>query len=147
MKLTPRDEAALNGVHPDLVTVIRASAERTFLKWFVNEGLRTPARQHALLAQKRTMTLDSPHLARPTIVDGVALNLGHAVDLVLLNGKAADWTFAHYHALAAEVLEQAARRRIPVRWGGHFRTRTGKLFADGLHFELDADFYPRRKIT
>ena len=48
MKLTPRDEAALNGVHPDLVTVIRASAERTVLKWFVNEGLRTPARQHAL---------------------------------------------------------------------------------------------------
>ena len=50
-------------------------------------------------------------------------------------------------AYAAEVLEQAARRRIPVRWGGHFRTRTGKRFADGLHFELDADFYPRRKIT
>jgi peptidoglycan L-alanyl-D-glutamate endopeptidase CwlK len=147
MKLTARDEAALNGVHPDLVAVIRASAERTFLKWFVNEGLRTPARQHALMAQKRTLTLDSPHLARPTIIDGVALNLGHAVDLVLLNGKAADWTFAHYHALAAEVLEQAARRRIPMRWGGHFRTRTGARFADGLHFELDADFYPRSKIN
>lgn len=147
MKLTARDEAALQGVHPDLAGVVRATAARSFLTWFVNEGVRTPARQLMLLEARRTLTRDSPHLARPTIVDGVSQKLGHAVDLVLRAGKGADWAFDHYYALAAEVLEAAARRRVPMRWGGHFRSKSGARFADGLHFELDADFYPRAKIN
>lgn len=142
MKLSARDRAALEGVHPDLARVVEGAAARSFLAWFVNEGVRTPMRQKMLLDAGRTLTLDSPHLPRVSIIDGVERTVGHAVDLVLVNGKKADWVFDHYFALAAEILETASRLRIPVRWGGHFRNRRGARFADGLHFELDRNFYP-----
>ncbi len=141
MKLSERDYAALTGVHPDIVRVMEAAAVRSFLNWFVHEGVRTPARQRMLLDAGRTMTLDSAHLSRAIIVDGVPQILGCAVDLVLRDKKGADWNFGHYFALAAEVLEAASRLRVPMRWGGHFRNRRGARFADGLHFELDRDFY------
>lgn len=137
MILSARDRAALDGVHPDLVRVVEAAAERTFLSWFVNEGVRTPARQKMLLDAGRTLTLESPHLPRSMLIGGALHHVGCAVDLVLLNGKKADWVFEHYFALAAEMLEAASRLRVPVRWGGHFRNRRGARFADGLHFELE----------
>jgi peptidoglycan LD-endopeptidase CwlK len=140
MKLSERDRAALIGVHPDLVRVIHHASEHTFLSWFINEGVRTPARQRILLEAGRTMTLDSPHLARATVVNGASQQVCHAVDLVLRNKNGADWVFEHYFALAAEILESAARLRVPVRWGGHFRNRRGARFADGLFSNSTATF-------
>lgn len=130
MELSARDRARLVGVHPELIRVVEIAASRTFLKWRVNEGLRTPERQKELMADKASMTLNSRHLT------------GHAVDLLLLKPDGApDWTFANYHALAAEVLDVACREGVKMRWGGLFRDAKGKRFADGLHFELTGPEY------
>lgn len=143
MNLSPRDLKRLEGVHPHLVRVIHTAAKRTFLRWIVNEGVRSIEAQRAHMAAGRTMTLDSQHIARPSQSAGGAV-VGHAVDLVLLtpSGKA-DWKFENYNALAAEILDAAAMERVFVRWGGLFRKSDGSRFADGLHFELDRDAYPR----
>jgi peptidoglycan L-alanyl-D-glutamate endopeptidase CwlK len=143
MILTPRDRKRLEGVHPFLVRVVEKAAERTFLKWHVNEGVRTIEAQRAHLAAGRTMTLDSMHLARPSpSADGASVS--HAVDLVLLTpaGKA-NWTFKDYEGLAAEVADAARICRVWVQWGGLFRRLDGSRFMDGLHFELDRAAYPR----
>lgn len=148
MILSARDRARLDGVHPHLVRVIEAAAGRTFIRWQVNEGIRTLEAQRAHLAAGRTLTLDSPHIPRSVFLDGAQRTLGHAVDILLLTpaGKA-NWRFEDYSTLAAEILDAAGMCRIPVRWGGMFRNKQGQRFADGLHFELDREAYPRPRLT
>lgn len=132
MELTKRDRERLEGVHQDLVRVVEIAAARTFMRWGVFEGLRTIERQREHLKAGRTLTLDSRHLT------------GHAVDLVLLTPKGQfTWDpWQNYFQLAPDVLEVAARLRIPLRWGGNFRKSDGRRWFDGAHFELDREFYP-----
>ena len=66
----------LNGVHPDLVAVVRRALELSAQDFAVHDGIRTPAEQKQLVASGASQTLDSRHLT------------GHAVDLVpYINGK------------------------------------------------------------
>ena len=65
----------LNGVHPDLVKVIKRAIELTSQDFSVNEGLRTLERQKRLVAAGASRTLNSKHLKQS---DGY----GHASDLI-----------------------------------------------------------------
>lgn len=65
----------LDGVHPNLVRVVRRAIEITAQDFSVNEGLRTLERQRRLVASGASQTLNSKHLKQ---ADG----FGHAVDLV-----------------------------------------------------------------
>lgn len=65
--LTPRDLKRLEGVHPDLVRVVRRA--RLTARFMVIEGLRTLDRQRQLVEEGNSKTLRSRHLT------------GHAVDL------------------------------------------------------------------
>ena len=47
--LGPRSRAKLRGVHPDLVKVVERAIEITLVDFTVLEGLRTAARQQALV--------------------------------------------------------------------------------------------------
>ncbi|MCS5737312.1 M15 family metallopeptidase domain-containing protein, partial [Herbiconiux daphne] len=58
--LNERSKKNLIGVKPQLVKVIELAASR--LPFVVTEGLRTPAKQKQLLAEKKTQTLESRHL-------------------------------------------------------------------------------------
>ena len=44
-RFSARSEARLEGVHPDLVRVVRAALGHSAVDFTVVEGLRTPARQ------------------------------------------------------------------------------------------------------
>lgn len=125
MKLSTRSMERLNGVHADLVRVVRRAAELSPLEFVVTEGLRTAQRQRELVAQGKSQTSNSRHLT------------GHAVDLAVIIGGKADWTFSNYEKLAATMREAAQELGVAIVWGGAWKT-----LKDGPHFELDRKVYP-----
>ena len=117
----------LEDVHPDLVRVVRRAIKLTPVDFRVLEGVRTLARQKALVAAGASRTLNSRHLT------------GHAVDLgALINGKVA-WDWPLYSKIAAAVKQAAKEEGVPIVWGGSW-----KKFRDGPHFELPREQYPSR---
>lgn len=124
--LGTRSLARLEGVHPDLVRIVKKAAAISDLDFTVLEGLRTVERQKQLFAQKATKTMNSRHLT------------GHAVDLAPMIGGKISWDWPLYNRLAKTVKAAAAVERLPVQWGGDWRT-----FKDGPHWELPWAFYPK----
>ena len=68
-RLSDRSRARLKGVHPALVGVIEEAIGISPVDFMVTEGLRTAARQAALVKAGASRTLNSRHLT------------GHAVDV------------------------------------------------------------------
>jgi peptidoglycan L-alanyl-D-glutamate endopeptidase CwlK len=126
--LGARSLARLEGVHLDLVRVVKKAAAMSDLDFTVLEGLRTLERQRQLLKQGATKTMNSRHLT------------GHAVDLApMIDGKVS-WDWPLYHRLAKTVKAAAAAEKVAVTWGGDWRT-----FKDGPHWELSWKAYPKGK--
>ena len=116
----------LEGVHPDLVKVVKRAIQLTDLDFTVLEGLRTVARQRQLVAAGASKTMNSRHIT------------GHAVDLApLLNGKVS-WDWPLYHKLAKVVKQAAKDVGVTVEWGGDWRS-----FRDGPHWQLPFRGYPK----
>ena len=123
MSLSKTCLARLQGVHPDLVRVIRRAAAETKVPFAVAEGLRTLERQKQLKAAGATRILNSRHIT------------GHAVDLVpLVDGKAR-WDWPLYPRLAPFIRAAARAEAVPLEWGGDW-----KSFPDAPHWQL-----PRKK--
>lgn len=126
--LGQRSLSRLEGVHPDLVRVVKKAAALSSLDFTVLEGLRTEARQKQLLDLGATKTMNSRHLT------------GHAVDLAPMVGGTVRWDWPLYHQLAVIVKEAAKAENVPIQWGGDWRT-----FKDGPHWELPWKAYPKGK--
>lgn len=123
--LGQRSLSRLEGVHPDLVRVVKRAAAMSDLDFTVLEGVRTLARQKQLFAQKATKTMNSRHLN------------GRAVDLAPVIGGAVSWDWPLYHRLAKIVKAAATAEKVPLTWGGDWRS-----FKDGPHWELPWKDYP-----
>ena len=123
-------EEHLQGVHPDLVKVMRESRKRVAFR--VYEGLRTIEEQRRFFQQGATK-IDPDNPKHPV---GRHLT-GHAVDIIpLLNGKGRfDWPL--YHKVAPVIKQVAKELGVAIVWGGDW-----KKFPDGPHFELDRNVYP-----
>lgn len=146
----------LQGVHPDLVRVVKRAIEITQQDFVVHEGLRTLERQKRLVASGASRTLNSKHIKQS---DGY----GHAVDLLPWsdfdgNGKSEiSWHWEHFYPIAEAMRQAAKELDIKVCWGGNWselnvydktakqlvadyvavRRRMGRqAFIDGPHFEL-----------
>lgn len=126
--LGQRSLSRLEGVHPDLVRVVKKAAVLSSLDFTVLEGLRTKERQKQLLDLGATKTINSRHLT------------GHAVDLAPMVGGTVRWDWPLYHQLAVIVKEAAKAENVPIQWGGDWRT-----FKDGPHWELPWKAYPKGK--
>lgn len=126
--LGARSLSRLEGVHPDLVRVVKRAAAMSDLDFTVLEGLRTTERQKQLMAQGATKTMNSRHLT------------GHAVDLAPMVGGEIRWDWPLYYRLAKTVRAAAAAEKVPITWGGGWRT-----FKDGPHWELPWKEYPKGK--
>ena len=109
----------LEGVHEDLVKVVKRAIELTDTDFTVGEGLRTKERQAKLFAEGKSKTLNSKHLT------------GRAVDLWVLKDGKVTWDKVAYDNLAPFVKQAAKELEINIRWGGDF-----KGFFDGPHYEL-----------
>lgn len=127
MILSARCLRRLEGVHPDLVHVVRKAAELGEIDFIVTEGLRTPDRQAQLLKAGASQTLRSRHLT------------GHAVDLAVLVDGEVRWDWPLYDKLGV-LVKKAARMLeppVPIEWGGDWTS-----FRDGPHFQLPRSLYP-----
>ena len=122
--LGPRSRAKLRGVHPDLVKVVERAIEITLVDFTVLEGLRTAARQQALVDAGASQTLKSRHLT------------GHAVDLGAWVDDQVDWSWPLYEKIAAAMKEAARQVGVPIECGLDWRMR------DGPHHQLPWKVYP-----
>ena len=130
MSLTDRDLLRLDGVHADLVRVVKHAAD--MIPLMVIEGLRTRERQAELYAIGRTKpgkpvtwTLNSKHC------DGLAVDVG-PVPLDWNDKKA-------FLAVAGAMFAGAQRVGVRLRWGADWDgdgVYSEKGESDFPHFEL-----------
>ena len=125
MKLSDYSLGKLQGVHPDLVRVVKRAIEITTVDFRVIEGLRSVARQKELVAAGASRTMNSRHIT------------GHAVDLAALVNGDIRWDWPLYGKIADAMKQAAAELKVPIIWGGSWTK-----FRDGPHFQLDAKYYP-----
>ncbi len=122
-RLGNRSLERLQGVHPDLVAVVKRAITLSEIDFTVTEGLRTKERQAQLVKSGASRTMNSRHVT------------GHAVDLAAwVEGIRWDWPL--YPKLAAAMKQAASELGVAIIWGGDWRT-----FKDGPHFELDRRVY------
>lgn len=139
--LSERSRKNLEGVHPDMVAVVKRALEVTSIDFTVTEGVRTPERQRELYAQGRTKpgrvvtwTLKSNHFRNPRT------GFGHAVDVYPAPINLSDPQLKRKLELVARAMFQAADELdIPIRWGADW-DRDGVFGergeTDSPHFEL-----------
>jgi len=153
-KLSQRSLDRLEGVHPDLVAVVKRAIELTSVDFGVTCGLRTFEEQQRLVSAGRSQTLNSKHIPQE---DGYS----HAVDLVAYDGSEVVWELNWYDEIA-DAMAKAAHEQDPlvaIKWGGAWsvgdianygttmedamqeyidlrRSEGRRPFLDGPHFEL-----------
>lgn len=117
--LSEKSLKRLQGVHPDLVKVIKRAIELTEQDFVVIEGLRTKERQRHLFSKGATRTMNSRHIT------------GHAVDIAPLVNGAASWDWKYYYPVRDAMKQAAKELGIKIEWGGDW-----KSFRDGPHWQL-----------
>lgn len=128
--LTQASLKRLDGVHPDLVKVVKRAAELTTQPFQITEGLRTLSRQRELVKKGASRTLKSRHIAAPN-------GLGHAIDVVAMVGGRISWEVPLYHRIADAFKAAAREMGVPLEWGGDWAS-----FFDGPHFQLPWGTHP-----
>ena len=124
--LGSRSLSRLEGVHPDLIAVVKLAIKKTEVDFTVLEGMRSVSRQRKLVRDGASTTMNSRHLT------------GHAVDIgALVSGKVR-WDWPLYHRLAVAMKEAAMELKVDMDWGGDW-----KDFPDGPHYQLSWEKYPK----
>lgn len=127
-KLGSKSLSKLEGVHPDLVKVVKRAIEITEQDFSVGEGVRSVARQRELVRQGASKTMNSRHIPAS---NGYA----HAVDLF---PYPVSWDWKYFYPIADAMKQAAKELNIPLEWGGDWKT-----FKDGPHFQLPFKSYPK----
>ena len=151
-KLSQRSLKKLDGVHPDLVAVVKRAIEITDVDFGVTYGVRTVEEQEKLVASGRSQTMKSKHLIQDT-------GYSHAVDLVAYDGSDVVWEINVYDNICDAMARAADELEVPVKWGAAWsegdirfyedtaedamnayidlrRSQGRRPFIDGPHFEL-----------
>jgi peptidoglycan L-alanyl-D-glutamate endopeptidase CwlK len=124
-KFSRRSIERMQGVHPELIKVVKLAITLTEVDFGVTEGLRTVAKQREYFDKGASKTMNSRHLT------------GHAIDLVAYIGAEVRWDWPLYHKIAAAMKQAAKESGVAITWGGDWTS-----FKDGPHFELDRKVYP-----
>lgn len=128
-KLSNTSLRRLEGVHPDLVRVIKKAITITPIDFGISEGLRDIETQKRYLAEKKTTTLNSKHLPQG---DGYS----HAVDIyVLVNGKA-NYEHNYFRKAIQAIFTVAIEEGVQVEVGALWRD-----FLDSPHIQLNGRYY------
>lgn len=126
-KLGSKSLSKLEGVHPDLVRVVKRAIELTKQDFTVIEGMRSYDRQRLLVRQGASQTLNSRHLT------------GHAVDIAPWVNGTISWEAKDFEPLGAAMLAAAKELGVEITWG-----KTFKKLVDCPHFELTRSKYPAK---
>lgn len=131
--LDTRSTNVLAHVHPDLVKVITAAYASSTFPFIVINGLRTQEQERINVAKGASQTMHSRHLPNPK-------GLACAVDVMATStGGTPIWNnnSLSYTAINAAVQQASHDLRIPVEWGGDWKT-----LKDWGHFQLPWAVYP-----
>ena len=151
-KLSQRSLNKLDGVHPDLVAVVKRAIELTDVDFGVTYGVRTVKEQEKLVASGRSQTMKSKHLIQDT-------GYSHAVDLVAYDGSDVVWEINVYDNICDAMARAADELEVPIKWGAAWsegdirfyedtaedamnayidlrRSQGRRPFIDGPHFEM-----------
>lgn len=120
--LSNKSLSKLDGVHSDLVSVVKQAICITKQDFMVIEGLRSLERQEQLVASGASQTMNSRHLT------------GHAVDVV---PYPLSWDWPLYYPIADAMKQAATELKVDLEWGGDWRS-----FKDGPHWQLSWKSYP-----
>ena len=123
-RFSKRSLKNLEGVHPDMVKLMKRTLASSDIDFMIICGLRTKEQQQVLYDTGKSQTLNSRHLT------------GHAVDIAVWIDGGISWDPKYYKEIGRTALEQAALCNIHTVWGGNW-----KHFKDYGHFELDRHYY------
>jgi len=145
--LSTRSLDKLEGVEPELVSVVKRAIALTKIDFGVVYGMRTEEEQEKLFAAGKSQTMKSKHL------------VGRAVDLMAyVDGKGC-WELNVYDDLCDAMKAAAEELGIAIKWGAAWsegdirtypdtaedammkyidlrRSQSRRPFIDGPHFEL-----------
>jgi len=122
-KLSNKSLQKLEGVHPDMVDIVKLAISLTGQDFSVGEGLRSVSRQKKLVATGKSTTMNSRHIT------------GHAVDLF---PYPLSWDWEYFYPIADAMKAAAKELKIDLEWGGDWES-----FPDGPHFQLSWKDYPK----
>lgn len=131
MILSASSDLRLQGVHPDLVKVVRLAVSLCPSQIMVIEGVRSLAKQREYFAAGKSQTMRSRHL------DGHAVDLGPELDTDGDGDIELSWNPHDFVAIAIAMKHAASNLKIPIEWGGDWKT-----FHDSPHFQLPRRIYP-----
>ena len=146
-RLSTRSMSRLEGINPDLITVVTEAIKLTKVDFGVTCGMRTVEEQEKLVASGASQTMKSKHLE------------GRAVDLVAYVGSSVTWKLNMYDDLADSMAKAARDLGVPLKWGAAWtvgdiskyegtmedamndyvdlrRSQGRRPFIDAPHFEL-----------
>jgi len=121
--LSKRSLGNLEGVHPDLVAVVKRAIEITEQDFSVIEGVRSVERQRELVAKGASKTMNSRHLT------------GHAVDLA---PYPLSWDWEYFWPIVEAMQTAADELGVDLTSGAYWEN-----FPDGPHHELSWGSYPK----
>jgi peptidoglycan L-alanyl-D-glutamate endopeptidase CwlK len=114
-RLSKRSLDRLNGLHPDLVKVVKRAIEISTVDFGVLPSVRTIEEQKQLVAKGASQTMNSKHLPQS---DGYS----HAVDVVAYIGSRVSWEVNLYDDIADAFKQASKELDVSVRWGGAWTT-------------------------
>jgi peptidoglycan L-alanyl-D-glutamate endopeptidase CwlK len=150
--LSKRSLSRLEGVHPDMVAVVKRAIKLTEVDFGVTQGVRTLEQQKEYVRTGKSRTMNSKHLPQS---DGYS----HAVDVVAYIDGNVVWELNVYDNIADAFATAARELGVKIRWGAawnvsditkwngtmedammHYiderRSQGKRPFIDGPHFEL-----------
>ncbi len=134
--LSNRSLGKLQGVHPDLIAVVKLAIKKTKVDFTVLEGWRDYKRQRKLVDAGASRIMRSRHLT------------GHAVDLGAYVAGRIAWDWPLYDQIYEAMHEAAEILGVDLVWGGDWnddgRTEDETGLRDGPHFQLAWRSYPAK---
>jgi peptidoglycan L-alanyl-D-glutamate endopeptidase CwlK len=125
----------LEGVHPDLVRVVKRAIELTPVDFTITDGVRSLETQKLYLAQGRTKTLNSAHLT------------GDAVDVAPWVAGKIPWNNTLAFQEVAEAMFSAADELgILIQWGADWDLDGIRVDRDSDESFLDMPHFQRPKL-
>ncbi len=145
---------ANDGLHPDIVRLVKYAASISPIMFSVAQGLRTREEQYSLWrschnvdgsrngeAWKTNCNGTPKGQKTPEGADGTGESNhqdGHAIDLAVMVDGAVTWEERYYERLNVIIQQTADELKIPIVWGGTFPK------PDKDHWELNRLFYPKK---
>jgi peptidoglycan L-alanyl-D-glutamate endopeptidase CwlK len=127
--LSTNSQMKFRGVHPDLIRVARRAITITTVDFGIADGLRSLELQQTYVAEGKSKSLNSKHLAQS---DGYS----HAIDVYgFANGKAS-YDMKHMRPVMQAFVTAAILEGVKIKLGGLWPT-----FVDTPHIELDLKQY------